>query len=335
MDMTVRIRRDYCVWSFLIASALSGVVGCSPTGSGGTASHGELHRWTSSAPLLRARAAHAVVATSQAIFVAGGTDEQGLPVREVERFDGSTWSIVAMLPGDGLNAPAAAAIGDRILLVGGFETTTNVPTDQVLAFDASRPEEGWRRETALPSPRGGHAVAVLDGTLHVVGGGNERTTLATHSVYDSRTGQWHDTTPLPRSIGSPAAVVADGELYVIGGRSGSSDFGRVYRWEPATATWSEGPAITPRGTSGAVAGDGGIYVLGGESQASACVLADVLHWDMKSDRWCTESPMPTARSFARAVRFRDAIYVIGGSREVQRSHAPTGCRTVERMMADE
>ena len=322
MGMTVRNRKVHCVTSILIASALAALFGCGPTENGGTASHGKLHRWTSSAPLLRARAAHAVVATSQAIYVVGGTDEQGQPVREVERFDGSTWSIVAKLPGDGLNAPAAAAIGDRILLIGGFETTTNVPTDQVLALDASRPEEGWTRETPLPSPRGGHAAAVLDGTLHVVGGGNDRTTLATHLVYESRTGQWHDTTPLPRAIGSPAAVVADGVLYVIGGRSGSSDF--VQRTV----------GIGDPATSGAVAGDGGIYVLGGESQASACVLPDVLHWDMKSDRWCTESPMPTARSFARAVRFRDAIYVIGGSREVQRSHAPTGCRTVERMMAD-
>ena len=49
----------------------------------------------------------------------------------------SSWAHETALPGHGLNAPAAAVLGPRIYLIGGFDTTTNVPTAQVLVYDTT------------------------------------------------------------------------------------------------------------------------------------------------------------------------------------------------------
>src|SRR3954468_21571996 len=197
--------------------------------------------WQTAPAMTHARSAHAVVAVRDAIYAIGGTGAEGKPVMEVERFDGAAWRDEATLPGDGLNAPAAAAIGNRIYVIGGFKTTTNVPASDVLVYDTRT--RGWSRAAPLPAPRGGHAAAVVDGKIHVVGGGNSRTTLADHSEYDPSTGQWTDRAALPRSKGSPAAVAFGGRLYSIGGRSGPADFGDVDIYDPSSDRWIPGPAI--------------------------------------------------------------------------------------------
>lgn len=289
-----------------------------------------LGTWTTAPPMHHARAAHAVVATSDAIYALAGTDADGLPVTMVERFGGYDWQYETPLPGDGLNAPAAVALDGRIYLIGGFRTVTNVPTTKVHVYDTRTRE--WSKAAELPSARGGHAAAVLNGLIHVVGGGNSRSTLADHSVFDPRTNNWSERAPLPRAVGSPALVAMEGKLYAIGGRSGAQDFGDVWVYDDASNAWSAGPSIGARATCGAVALPGVIFVFGGESQARSCVLADVLWLREGAEAWDPVQAMPTARSFARAVVFDGNIYIVGGSHEPQKSHAPRGSAAVDRLM---
>jgi N-acetylneuraminic acid mutarotase len=283
--------------------------------------------WRTEPPMLHARAAHAVVATSDAIFALAGTGAGGAPVLAVERFDGSAWRAESTLPGAGLNAPAAAVLDGRIYLIGGFNTTTNVPTTEVHVYDPAT--RAWSDAAPLPAPRGGHAAVVLDGKIHVIGGGNSRSTIADHDVYDPSTNSWSAAAPLPRAEGSPAAVVVDGRLWSIGGRSGPADFGFVDVYDPAANRWSAGPAIEPRGTAGAVHHCGAIWLVGGESQARGESLAGVLRLDDGASAWTNAPPLPTARNFARAVIFHDRIVVVGGSPTPGRSHASEGSAIVE------
>jgi N-acetylneuraminic acid mutarotase len=282
--------------------------------------------WQSRPELRQARAAHAVVSTKSAIYALAGTGPDG-PVLEVERFDGRQWRRETLLPGNGLNAPAAAVLKDRIYLIGGFNMTTNVPSSEVLVYDLGR--KSWTSAAPLPAPRGGHAAAVLEGRIHVVGGGNSRSTIADHSVYDAKSNEWRDLAPLPRSEGSPALVAYRGRLYAIGGRSGGSDFGDVYIYDPATDHWSAGPPIEPRGTAGAVVYCGSIHLFGGESQATNSSLGEVFRLDAQRGVWNELEPMPHARNFARSVLFKASVYVVGGSPTAGSSHASAGSRIVE------
>jgi N-acetylneuraminic acid mutarotase len=274
-----------------------------------------------------ARSAHNVVATRAAVYALAGTGAGSAPVLEVERFDGREWAAETTLPGAGLNAPASVVHDGRIYVVGGFNTVTNVPTDRVHVYDLKT--RRWREAAPLPAPRGGHAAVVLGGRIHVVGGGNSVSTIADHSVYDPATDSWSDRAPLPRAKGSPAAVVLDGRIYAVGGRSGASDFGDVDVYDPAADAWTAGPPIAPRGTAGAVVYRGAIHVFGGESQARRATLGDVLRLDMERGAWERVSVMPTARNYARAVVFDDAVYVVGGSPTPGASHSSTGSAVVE------
>jgi N-acetylneuraminic acid mutarotase len=287
--------------------------------------------WQRAAPLRHARAAHAVVSDGRAIYALAGTDERGAPVREVERFDGSRWRSETQLPGPALNAPAAVVLDGRIYVIGGFGGVGNVPVATVRTYDMST--KRWNVVAPLPSPRGGHAAVVLDGRIHVLGGGNDQRTLADHSVYDVKTNTWEELAPLPRSKGSVAAVVHRAHIYAIGGRSGGSDFGDVDLYDPSTNRWTSGPRIPPRATIGAVSYRGTIYAFGGESQASGSTLRTALRLSGTGKSWARAAAMPAARSFARAVAFRDAVYVVGGSPFTQTSHAPVGSKSVFRFSA--
>ena len=274
-----------------------------------------------------ARAAHAVVGDGNAIYALAGTGIGGAPVLVIERFDGRAWHDEGNIPGPGLNAPAAVALNGKIYLIGGFGTDTNIPSDGVLVYDTAT--RTWSRAAPLPAPRGGHAAVVLAGKIHVIGGGNSKSTLADHDVFDPASNAWTTLAPLPRAEGSPAAVAFDGKLYAIGGRSGPSDFGSVDFYDPATNSWSAGPPIDPRGTAGAVVYCGAIHVFGGESQARQQSLGDVLRLE-RDGRWKAMPPMPTPRNFARAVVLGDAVYVVGGSPTPEPSHASIGSVVVER-----
>ena len=293
---------------------------------GAAVAAGDSGRWKTEPDMLESRAAHAVVATRGAIYALAGTGPGG-PVLDVERFDGRGWFVETRLPGDGLNAPAAVELNGRIYLIGGFDTTTNVPSSDVLVYDIRR--KAWSNAAPLPAPRGGHAAAVLNGRFHVVGGGNSRSTLADHSEYDPATNHWRDLAPLPRSEGSPALVAYAGKLYAIGGRSGRSDFGDVYVYDATTDRWTSGPSIEPRGTAGAAVYCDAIHLFGGESQAANSSLDEVLRLDGRHGVWSRIPSMPHARNFARAVTFKGRVFVVGGSPTAGTSHASAGSRIVE------
>lgn len=304
---------------------LAAVVGMSV--SFGVLAQSATGSWRKEANLLTPRAAHAVVATADAIYAMAGTGPDGRPVLDVERFDGAAWKFETKLPAEGLNAPAAAAIGNTIYLIGGFGTTTNRPTTSVHRYDVRIKQ--WSEAAPLPAPRGGHAAIVLNGRIHVLGGGNSVSTIDDHSVYDPTTNTWSSRAKLPRSMGSPAVVIHDGRLVSVGGRSGPNDFGDVHIYDAKADTWTPGPPIDARGTGGAVVLGGAIYYFGGEQQARSAVLDAVMRLDQGAKQWAIDAAMPTPRNFARAVLFKGRAYVVGGSTVYGRSHASPGAGVVE------
>jgi N-acetylneuraminic acid mutarotase len=323
------VNRTLCLFGAVIAFTSQS---CVSAGSTGTRALAGNETWSDAPPMHHARSAQAVVSTGDAIYAIGGTGESGAPVLQVERFDGKEWRDETTLPGEGLNAPVAVAIGRRIYVIGGFKTVTNVPTSEVLVYALAT--RTWSSAAALNAPRGGDAAVVLDGKIHVIGGGNSRSTLADHSEYDPATNKWTERAPLSRSKGSPAAVVFGGKLYSIGGRSGPSDFGDIEIYDPSADRWIAGPPIEPRGTAGAAVYCGTIYVFGGESQAKRATLDEVLRLDGPSDAWKQATPMRSARNYARAVAFKGGVYLIGGNSAAGDAHSAAGSTIVERFDAD-
>jgi N-acetylneuraminic acid mutarotase len=317
MVTTIKRAGPACVIAAIFLAVATNAMRAQPTAG----------KWTREPDMATPRAAHAVVATADAIYALAGTGPDGKPVSDVERFDGKSWRRETALPGEGLNAPAAAAIGDTIYLIGGFGTTTNRPVTTVHRYNTRT--RSWSAAAPLPAPRGGHAAIVMNGRIHVIGGGNSMSTIDDHSVYDPAANQWTERARLPRSMGSPATAVLGGKLYSIGGRSGPNDFGDVHIYEPAKDAWTPGVTIPARGTGGAAVSGGSIYYFGGESQARKVVLGDVLRLDPGAAAWVADQAMPTARNFARVALLKGRVYVVGGSTEYGSSHASIGSGVVE------
>jgi len=290
-----------------------------------TGGAGTVGSWAKAPPLGESRAAHAVVATADAIYALGGS---GPGSATVERFDGTAWQVETTLPEGALNAPAAVVLDGKLYVIGGFSGTTNLPVADVYVYDLATKQ--WSEAAPLPAPRGGHAAVVLGGKIHVLGGGNSVSTIADHSVYDPATDSWSAAAPLPRAEGSPAGVAFGGKLYAIGGRSGFSDYGAVYVYDPQRDSWSTAPAIPPRGTAGAVVYRSAVYLFGGESQPRHAVLGQVYRLRRGTKAWEKVSALPTPRNYARAVVFRGAVYVVGGSTSFGDSHGSAGSTVVER-----
>jgi len=136
-------------------------------------------------------------------------------------------------------------------------------------------------------------------------------------VYDVATTTWTTAPSLMNPRDGLGAATVGGLVYAIGGKhcggmncgSGLSD---VEVFDPATWTWSPGPALpVPVSDVYATAAYGtDIYVLGGFDGAS--VVNDVQVLDTTTMTWSPGPSMPTARSNAVAGVCSDHIYVAGG-----------------------
>lgn len=164
--------------------------------------------WSAAPSLFHSRAAHAVVSTGEALIALGGTGAQGRPVLEVERFDGTRWRAEGRLPGNGLNAPAAAVIGRRLYLIGGFDMATNVPTDRVSVYDLDRRK-----------PRGTAGAVAYCGAIHLFGGESQALGKSLASVLrlDPASAQWQALQPMPTARSFARAAQLGASVYVVGG----------------------------------------------------------------------------------------------------------------------
>lgn len=273
----------------------------------------------------QARASLAAVASSKGLLAIGGSGVEGAVV-DVDRFDGMMWSRETTLP-EGVNAAAAAAVGDDVYVIGGFAATGNAATDRVRIYNLRTRD--WRAGAAMPTARGGIQAVVLNGRIHVVGGGNQFSVLGAHEAYDPSTNRWQALAPLPTPRGNPALAVLNGKLYAIGGGAGGQAFTAVDVYDPACATWSPGPALpSGRIAARAVAYRNTLFVFGGENGSS---ISDVvLRLNAAGTSWEEATAMPAARSYAGAANVNDAVYIAGGSQIAPTLHGSAGTPTVQR-----
>ncbi len=236
--------------------------------------------------------------------------------------ENASWQTIAT--GPRLQGLALVAHDDSLIRIGGF-TATNQPGEDhslhsqtsVARFDLAT--NAWTDLPALPESRSSLDAAVLGDTVYVFGGWQ--------IDGDSDASVWHDTAwamdlsqtePQWTAIASPpfkrraiSVAAFHDKLYVIGGmQSEGGPTTRVDVYDPASDSWSLGPAIPGSGMSGfgsssfAAGGelfvttmDGFVHRLGGEGQA-----------------WQTIAKSEPARFFHRMLPEGDrGLLMIGGA----------------------
>jgi hypothetical protein len=204
-------------------------------------------------------------------------------------------------------------LGDSPVPPNGFTYTGNFIVAQGGAI-------GWSLKAPLPSARHSAGLAVVKGTLYVIGGAKDPSSAALTSVdaYSPATDTWTSKAPLPTGRYAAGVGVINGQIYVVGGIEKADTFsGAVDVYDPAENKWtSKAPIPAAKGGLSCAVVKDTLYVLGDfpttPGGASGSTGASLLAYDPTTDAWTPKAAMPTPRSnFAVAVA-NQQIYVMGG-----------------------
>jgi N-acetylneuraminic acid mutarotase len=270
-------------------------------------------RWAQLTPMPTARQEVAVAAHGGRVWVIGGFGSGAEPVATVEMYDPaqSIWETRAPLP-EPVHHATAAVVGDRLFVIGGFTggRVRWTALDSVYEFVPSR--EAWEARAPMPTPRGGLAVAVLEGRIHALGGSGDAVSNA-HEVYDPVTNRWTRRNAMPTARDHLAAVAFEGRVWALGGRASfmGEQYANVEIYDPATDSWRTGvPLPTGRGGLAAVALPDSILVFGGEAPLRIFNATEM--WETSGQRWIAKEPMPTPRHGIGAVVIDGRVFVPAG-----------------------
>jgi hypothetical protein len=236
------------------------------------------------------------------VYAAGGmVGETGRPLATFARYEPAAdrWRVLRRLP-VATRAAAAAAVGDRVYVVGG--TTESGNTAALWAYH--EPARRWERRAPLPVALFNHGAVALGDTLYVLGGfagGREHRDVY---AYEPASDRWTRVTRLPRPTHTFGVVALRGELWVIGGRRGEKILREVWILDPKTRRWRAGPALPrPMELLGAtVAGD----------EIHALWESTYQVYDAGTGEW-REGPRPlVTRHALEAFAIDGVLYAIGG-----------------------
>jgi hypothetical protein len=212
---------------------------------------------------------------------------------------------------------AAAVLGGRIFVVGGFGSGTG---GLVEAYDPAA--DRWERHAPLPVGLHHTAAVAFDNRLFVAGGYRDGWTAeASVFAYDPTADRWQARRPMPTARGALTAVVFRGQVYAFGGAVGWRNSVATEAYDPIGDTWQvRAPLPTGRDHhAAAVAGDS-IYVIGGRINGSYSMNLGVVEaYAPDRDTWRARAPMPTHRSGIGAALVGGGIYVVGARPPVARS----------------
>ena len=244
------------------------------------------NRWERCRPYEGVRREYAVAAAGGALFVIGGLDRDGRPMRSVDRYDAraDTWS--DMTPPMRVRRARLAAAGDArgVIVCGGVRRTWFgwwYATETAERFDLAT--NAWHALEPMPVRRYAGAAAFAGGSLYLIGGKRSRSAFARRRHTTARidrfhqaTGTWTRETQLLQPRAYASAVALNDEEIVVAGGTAAGDAERLrvrsgdVRRFPAPSGERFGLAAV-RGVVYAIAGRAGEDDL---RDALQCVLVD-------------------------------------------------------------
>ena len=136
-------------------------------------------------------------------------------------------------------APAAAVVGDKLVVVGGQNAKQLVPQTEV--FDGS----AWKDAADMPTPRE-HLAAVSDGTyVYTIGGrllSSDKNSAALER-FDPQSGTWTKLAPMPTPRGSFGATYIDGRIVAVGGEEPTRVLEVAEMYDIADGKWTTLPPM--------------------------------------------------------------------------------------------
>jgi hypothetical protein len=198
------------------------------------------NRWESFDHMEEERDGLAAGVVGGQLYALAGASESGSLLTSCEAYDGDDWyEYTAWSVSPARALPGSVDFGGGLVVAGGFSTFGPLATVQ--RFTAGQAPSSL---PALPSARGGLALATDGAALFAVGGRDAADALlaSVDRLGPGATG-WTGLTPLPEPREDAVAAVLGADLYVVGG---SEPFGSVLasavRLPGAAVASDDGPA---------------------------------------------------------------------------------------------
>lgn len=285
------------------------------------------------------------LAVGERIYAISGADDLTLDIVEVYDVDTDSWSVGPPIPTP--RGWIGAALLDGQIYVGCGKTIRTAEekerTGDERHFQARDVLEALDPKThtwsALsPSPSGARAgvsVAACGGLIYIIGGntmaGNdesERTHLDAVDIYDPQSGEWSPGPPFPYPVQGTNAISVDERVYVFGGHRQDVPEAESYQrdthvLDPRVGRWKKlAPMFTRRESMGITThGERCIFTCGGHNNDAADPVdhyTDAVEiYDVESDSWSREAPLPERKAWLDAATVGDRIFAMGGANKLR------------------
>jgi N-acetylneuraminic acid mutarotase len=219
-----------------------------------------------------------VAAVGNRIYVLGALVENSFrEIGDVYLYDPGTngWTqLSSMPPGTERGAGAAAAIGNKIYLVGGIRGGVSVA--DFSAYDTATGT--WEILPSVGEPRDHLVAGVVGGKFYAIGGRNNGALRGNVDEFDPGAHTWSAKTRMLTPRAGCAAAVVGNRILVAGGEgnpnASSGIFSENEAFDPARNSWEAlEPMLTPRHGTGGAAIDNIFYVPGGANRQNFGAVA--------------------------------------------------------------
>ena len=251
-------------------------------------------KWTKKKPMALPAHHVAVLEYRGKIYVFGGfvLPQAGapswVPIDNAWEYDpaADNWKALAPMPTK-RGSPVAAAVGDKIYVIGG---ATVPPGAKDPGVHPARPHRS----------------------------------VGTVEEYDPATNTWRERSSMPTPRNHATAGAVHGKIYVIGGRvggafisSGSSNIDVVEEYDPVTDSWGAPRTKMPSARSAMASGVFGerIYVSGGEGQDAQRMWAfrSLEAYDPVTNSWTVLPSMPVSRHGLAGAVIGNRLHMVSGA----------------------
>ena len=195
------------------------------------------------------------------LYVFGGYDASGRPLRTAFVLDGARWRALPRMPS--ARAAAGAGVSAGKVVVAGGVTGGRMLARRSLVYDVRT-----RRWSVAPgpTPREHLGVASLGGIVYAVGGRTSGldTNLLHFESWRPGDARWRRLQPVPDPRGGTAAAGLRGTIVSVGGEEPGGTIAEVLAYRVRDRRWLPLPDLpTPRHGVGVAALGGRVYVIGG------------------------------------------------------------------------
>ncbi|MBI4886845.1 MAG: Ig-like domain repeat protein, partial [Acidobacteria bacterium] len=182
--------------------------------------------WTNPTTIPSPRCSIAAAGLNGKLYLIGGWLNYVGAYTRVDVYDPAlnTWSTAAPFP-HVIEGATASTVNGKIYVTGGWIRTSSPPygsySQELWRYDPP-PANTWTQLANMPTPRQSARSAVLNGTMHVLGGESGGVLLNTDEVFDPATGAWTTVAPMTVPRNYPIVGADSQHIYAVGGYSSNA-----------------------------------------------------------------------------------------------------------------